>query len=44
MTSCELSDWLMVRSASEQTETPPDQTGTETGQAVVHILVKQPAD
>lgn len=44
MTSRELSEWLMVRSASEETETPPDQAGTETGQAVVHILGKRRTD
>jgi Protein of unknown function (DUF3140) len=44
MTSRELSEWLMVRSAGEETETPPDQAGTETGQKVVHILGKRRSD
>jgi hypothetical protein len=44
MTSRELSEWLMVRSASEDAEVPPDQAGTETGQRVVQILGKRRTD
>jgi hypothetical protein len=44
MTSRELSEWLMVRSAGEDTEVPPDQAGTETGQRVVQILGKRRTD
>jgi hypothetical protein len=44
MTSRELSEWLMVRSATEDAEVPPDQAGTETGQRVVQILGKRRTD
>lgn len=44
MTSRELIDWLMVRSADENAEALPDQAGTETGQHVVQILGKRRTD
>jgi len=44
MTSRELSEWLMVRSAGEDVEVTPEQAGTETGQHVVHILGKRRTD
>lgn len=44
MTSRELSEWLRVRSASEEAELPPDQAGTSTGQHVVNILGKRRTD
>lgn len=44
MTSRELEEWLRTRSADEDTETVPDQSGTETGQHVVHILGKRRTD
>jgi hypothetical protein len=44
MTSRELAEWLRVRSADELSEVPPDQAGTETGQAVLHILGKRRTD
>lgn len=44
MTSRELSEWLMVRSAGEDVEVPPEQAGTATGQQVVSILGKRRTD
>jgi Protein of unknown function (DUF3140) len=44
MTSRELRDWLMTRSAGEDTETVPDQAGTPTGHHVLEILGKRKAD
>lgn len=44
MTSRELREWLMVRSAGEDGETFLDQAGTETGQQVAHILSKRRTD
>lgn len=44
MSSRELSEWLRVRSATEDAEVPPDQAGTATGQHVVHILGKRRTD
>jgi hypothetical protein len=44
MTSRELSEWLRVRSASEDAELPPEQAGTATGQHVVKILAKRRTD
>jgi len=44
MTSRELREWLMVRSAGEDAEVPLDQAGTETGQQVSHILSKRRTD
>ena len=44
MTSRELSEWLRVRSASEEAELPPEQAGTATGQHVVNILGKRRTD
>ena len=44
MTSRELSDWLRVRSADEQTEQFPDQAGSQTGRHVLAILGKRRGD
>lgn len=44
MTSRELRDWLIVRDAGEVTEALPDQAGSETGRAVLHILGKRRTD
>lgn len=44
MTSRELEEWLRTRSADENTESLPEQSGTETGQHVVHILGKRRTD
>ncbi|HXV94045.1 MAG TPA: DUF3140 domain-containing protein [Pseudonocardia sp.] len=44
MTSRELRDWLMVRSAGEDAEIEPDHAGTPTGQEVLHILGKRRSD
>jgi hypothetical protein len=44
MTSRELEEWLRTRSADEESESLPDQAGTETGQHVVHILGKRRTD
>ncbi|MDQ0774756.1 hypothetical protein QF026_003222 [Streptomyces aurantiacus] len=44
MTSRELSDWLMTRSAGEQTEEVPDQSGTKNGRRVLEILGKRRTD
>jgi hypothetical protein len=44
MTSRELREWLSVRSAGEETEVPPDQAGTDTGQQVLSILGKRRTD
>ena len=44
MTSRELSDFLRERSAGVETEQMPDQSGTETGQHVLHILGKRRTD
>ncbi|HEX2177117.1 MAG TPA: DUF3140 domain-containing protein [Nocardioidaceae bacterium] len=44
MTSRELDEWLRTRSADEDTESLPDQSGTETGRHVVHILGKRRTD
>jgi DNA topoisomerase VI subunit B len=44
MTSRELDEWLRTRSAAEDAEALPDQSGTETGRHVVHILGKRRTD
>ncbi|HET7735523.1 MAG TPA: DUF3140 domain-containing protein [Nocardioidaceae bacterium] len=44
MTSRELSDWLRVDAATENTEAVPDQAGTELGRAVLAVLGKRRAD
>ncbi|MFD7712715.1 DUF3140 domain-containing protein [Streptomyces sp. NPDC059785] len=44
MTSRELRDWLMVRSADETTEEVPDHAGTENGRRVLDILGKRRVD
>ncbi|MEU3557620.1 DUF3140 domain-containing protein [Streptomyces fragilis] len=44
MTSRELQDWLMTRSAGEDTETLPDRAGTENGRRVLDILGKRRVD
>lgn len=44
MSSRELLEWLRTRSADEQTEQFPDQSGTETGQRVLQILKKRRVD
>lgn len=44
MTSRELEEWLRTRSADEDTEELPDESGTETGRHVVHILSKRRTD
>jgi hypothetical protein len=44
MTSRELSDWLRVRDADEQTEQLPGQSGTPTGKHVLHVLAKRRLD
>lgn len=44
MTSRELSDWLRVQSAGEDTEALPDQAGRSLGQRVLGILGKREAD
>jgi hypothetical protein len=44
MTSRELSDWLMTRSAGEDAEVEPDHAGTPTGQEVLAILGKRRTD
>ena len=44
MTSRELEEWLRTRSADEDTESLPDQSGTQTGQHVLHILGKRRTD
>jgi hypothetical protein len=44
MTSRELAEWLRVRSADEETEVPPDQAGSPTGQSVLRILGKRRTD
>ena len=44
MTSRELEEWLRTRSADEDTESLPDQSGTETGRHVVQILGKRRTD
>jgi hypothetical protein len=44
MTSRELSDWLMTRSAGEDAEIEPDHAGTPTGQEVLAILGKRRTD
>jgi hypothetical protein len=38
LTSGELREWLAVRDACEDSEVPPYQAGTETGQHVLSIL------
>jgi hypothetical protein len=44
MTSRELQDWLMTRSAGEETEVEPDHAGTPTGRQVLAILGKRRTD
>lgn len=44
MTSAELSAWLRVRDAEEQTEPLPEQAGSETGRHVLAILQKRRTD
>lgn len=44
MTSRELREWLAVRDAGEDSEVPPDQAGTQTGQRVLSILGKRRTD
>jgi hypothetical protein len=44
MTSRELSDWMRVQSAGEDTEELPDQAGRSLGQRVLAILGKREAD
>jgi hypothetical protein len=44
MTSRELSEWLMTRSAGEDAEVEPDHAGTPTGQQVLAILGKRRTD
>ncbi|MGV9884962.1 DUF3140 domain-containing protein [Streptomyces sp. NPDC003006] len=44
MTSRELSDWLMTRSAGEETEVVPDHSGTQNGRRVLEILGKRRTD
>jgi hypothetical protein len=44
MTSRELMDWLRTRSADEDAEEMPDQSGTQTGRAVLDILQKRRVD
>jgi hypothetical protein len=44
MTSRELSEWLRVRSADDETEELPDHAGTPTGQHVLSILGKRKTD
>jgi hypothetical protein len=44
MTSRELSDWLRVQSADEETEALPDQSGNALGQQVLGVLGKRRRD
>lgn len=44
MSSRELSDWLRVESAGQETEALPDQAGSATGHHVLAILRKRKAD
>ncbi|MES9520561.1 DUF3140 domain-containing protein [Streptomyces capoamus] len=44
MTSAELSAWLRVRDADEETEPLPEEAGTPTGQHVLAILQKRRTD
>ena len=44
MTSRELDEWLMTRSAGEESEALPDQAGTKNGRHVLSILGKRRAD
>jgi hypothetical protein len=44
MTSRELSEWLRIRSAGEDSEEFPDQSGSQTGQHVLAILAKRRVD
>jgi hypothetical protein len=44
MTSRELADWLRTQSAAEDTETLPDQAGSQTGKHVLAILQKRKTD
>lgn len=44
MTSRELGDWLRTRAAEEDSESFPDQIGTETGQHVLRLLGKRKTD
>ncbi|MFG3009158.1 DUF3140 domain-containing protein [Streptomyces cinerochromogenes] len=44
MTSAELSAWLKVRDADEETEPLPEAAGTPTGQHVLAILQKRRTD
>ena len=44
MTSRELSEWLRTISAGEHTEQFPDESGSQTGQHVLHILAKRRTD
>jgi hypothetical protein len=44
MTSAELSSWLRVESAAEETEELPEESGSETGRHVLGILQKRRMD
>lgn len=44
MTSRELRDWLRTRSAGEDAERVPDESGSQTGQRVLEILSKRKQD
>ena len=44
MTSRELSDWMRVQSADEDTEALPDQAGRSLGQRVLAVLGKRRVD
>ncbi|WP_344321131.1 DUF3140 domain-containing protein [Streptomyces macrosporus] len=44
MTSRELNEWLMTRSAGQDTEELPDQAGTANGRRVLEILGKRRVD
>jgi len=44
MTSRELSDWMRVQSAGEDTEELPDHAGRSLGQRVLAILAKRQVD
>ncbi|MHA6796432.1 DUF3140 domain-containing protein [Pseudonocardia bannensis] len=44
MTSRELREWMMTRSAAEDSEVEPDHAGTPTGREVLRILGKRRTD
>ncbi len=44
MTSRELEEWLMTRSAGENAEKLPDEAGTEKGRRVLAVLQKRRTD